>query len=221
MKGETLPEETHWEGSPARPAHRLTLPLTPVPPMPGGSGHDETRLFLDPDGASTPVLVDLDGDLVLLSPDGLGRPRAQDGQGRPWSISVARAPGARALALARDGRIGVDLEALRPSETLEAAAELFLPTERAWAASLPAPLRWRAHLALWTAKEAVLKALGQGLGFGLDQVELGPDGRGGILLRRLCGSEALARDWRIEHQEQSVAGQHYLVALATLSTSFR
>jgi 4'-phosphopantetheinyl transferase len=215
MKGETLPEGTRWEGSPARPAQRLTLPPTPAPPMPGGSGHDQVRLFLDAGDASTPLPAELNGDLVLLSPDALGRPRAQDGHGRSLSLSVARAPGARLLALARVGRIGVDLEALRPSSTLEAAADLFLPTERAWVAGLPEPLRWRALLALWTAKEAVLKALGQGLGFGLDQIELGPDGRGGVLLRRLCGSEALALGWRIEHQERGVAGQRYLVALAT------
>jgi 4'-phosphopantetheinyl transferase len=165
--------------------------------------------------------AELAGELVLLDPDGLGRPRAQDAQdaqGRPWSLSLARAPGARALALARDGRIGVDLEVLRASGALAAAADLFLPTERAWAASLPAALRWRAHLALWTAKEAMLKALGQGLGFGLDQVELEPDGRGGIRLRRLCGSEVLARGWRIEHRERSLGGRRYLVALATLSS---
>jgi non-ribosomal peptide synthetase-like protein len=215
MKGEMLPAGTRWEGSPARPAHRLVLPLPTAPPRPGDSGHDEVRLFLDPCGASTSVPAELDGDLVLLGPDGLGRPRAQDGQGRPWSLSVANAPGARALALAREGRVGVDLEALRPSSTLEAAADLFLPTERAWAGSLPAAQRWRVFLALWTAKEAVLKALGQGLGFGLDQVELGSDGRGGLRLQRLCGSETLARGWRIEHQERSVAGRRYLVALAT------
>jgi 4'-phosphopantetheinyl transferase len=122
------------------------------------------------------------------------------------------------LALARHGRIGVDLETLRPSWALAAAADLFLPSERAWAESLPEPLRWRALLGLWTAKEAVLKALGQGLGFGLDQVELGPDGRGGLMLRRVCGSEVLARGWRIEHQERSVAGQPYLIALAILSS---
>ena len=218
MKGETLPAGTRWEGSPARPAHRLVLPLPPGPPRPSESSHDLARLFLDPGDASTPVTAELDGDLVLLSPDALGRPRARDGRGHPLAISVARAPGARLLALARHGRIGVDLEALRPSSTLEAASDLFLPTERAWAASLPEPLRWRALLALWTAKEAVLKALGQGLGFGLDQVELASDGRGGILLRRLCGSELLARGWRIEHLERSVAGRHYLVALATLSS---
>src|SRR5664279_6489826 len=77
MKGETLPEGTRWEGSPARPAHRLALPLTLVPPMHGGNGHDEARIFLDPGGASTPVPAELDGDLVMLSPDGLGRPRAR------------------------------------------------------------------------------------------------------------------------------------------------
>jgi hypothetical protein len=218
MKGETLPERTRWEGSPARPAHRMALPLAPAPPARGERCSDNVRLFLDAGRTSTMAPAELDGDIVLVGSDPHGRPRAQDGQGRPCSISTSRAPGARVLALAWDGRIGVDLEALLPSTALDAAADLFLPGERAWAESLPAPLRWRALLALWTAKEAVLKALGQGLGFGLDQVELGPDGRGGLMLRRLCGSEVLVQGWRIEHQEWSLGGQSYLVALATLST---
>jgi hypothetical protein len=196
----------------------MALPLIPAPPEPGERSPGAVRLFLDAGSTSTVAPAELDGDFVRLSSDPHGRPRALDGQGCPWSISRSRAPGARVLALARHGRIGVDLEALLPSTALDAAADLFLPSERAWAESLPAPLRWRALLTLWTAKEAVLKALGQGLGFGLDQVELGPDGRGGLRLRRLCGSEVLVRGWRIEHQVRSLGGQRYLVALATLSS---
>jgi len=69
-------------------------------------------------------------------------------------------------------------------------------------------------LALWTAKEAVLKALGQGFAFDPNQVELGPDGQGGLALHRLCGSEALAAGWRITLEERMVAGRPHLLALA-------
>jgi 4'-phosphopantetheinyl transferase len=152
--------------------------------------------------------------LILLEPDVHGRPRAQDAQGRSLAISQARAPGVRILAIAQDGRIGVDLEPLQSSQVLEAASELFLPAERDWAASLSGPARTRILLAIWTAKEALLKALGYGLSFGMDQIELGPDGNHGVALRRLCGSERLARGWSIELQERSVEGRDYLVALA-------
>jgi 4'-phosphopantetheinyl transferase len=96
---------------------------------------------------------------------------------------------------------------------------MLLPAERAWAEGLPEPARWRALLSLWTAKEAVLKALGQGFCFGLDQVELGPDRQGGIALQRLCGSEGLAQGWRIEHEERHVGNRIYLVAVARLPST--
>jgi 4'-phosphopantetheinyl transferase len=107
----------------------------------------------------------------------------------------------------------VDLEPLQPSEALDAASELFLPAERDWAERVPPGVRWRRLLALWTAKEAMLKALGHGFSFGMDQIELGPNGKDGIALRRLCGSEHLAQGWRIELLERSLEGQDYLVAL--------
>ena len=108
----------------------------------------------------------------------------------------------------------MDLELLQPSQALAAASELFLPAERDWAESVPLEARWRRFLALWTAKEAVLKALGQGFSYGMDQIELGSSGEDGIALRRLCGSEHLAHGWCIELQEHSVEGRNYLVALA-------
>jgi hypothetical protein len=216
MKGETLPAGTRWEGSPARPSQRLTAAVQPpgrAPNLHGGG----VRLILEPDPGAANLPAELDGQLLALQPDVHGRPRASDRQGQDLSISRAQAPGLRVWAVATEGRVGVDLEPLRPSPTLDSASELFLPAELAWARSLLEPARWRALLSLWTAKEAVLKALGHGFAFGLDQVELGPDGGGGLMLRRLCGSQGLAQGWSLDLQEHRVEGRDYLVAVARVS----
>jgi len=110
--------------------------------------------------------------------------------------------------------VGVDLEPCEPSEALAQAAELFLPSERAWADAAPEDARWRRWLALWTAKEAVLKALGEGFAFGLDQVELAPDGEGGLRLARLGGSARRAEGWRLSIQERVLDGRPHLLATA-------
>jgi len=213
MKGEMLPAGTRWEGSPARPSQPLPLPGL-EPGLPRRLHLGEVHLILEPDTGPLAVPAATDPGLVFLEPDIQGRPRALDAQGHCLAISRARTPGARVLAVAREGRIGVDLEPMRPSRALEAASDLFLPTERDWARSAAPGLRWRRFLALWTAKEAVLKALGQGFSHGLDQVELRPDGQEGLALRRLCGSEGLAQGWTIEVQEHRVDDRVYLVALA-------
>jgi non-ribosomal peptide synthetase-like protein len=216
MKGEMLPAGTRWEGSPARPSRPL-LSSTAEPELPRLIRQGEVQLILDAGPTSARVSAFSKLGLVLLEPDTHGRPRAQDAEGRSLAISRARAPGAQVLAVARGGRIGVDLEPMQPSQALAAASELFLPAERDWAERVPPGVRWRRFLALWTAKEAMLKALGQGFSFGLDQIELGPSGEDGIALRRLCGSEHLAQGWRIELLEHSLEGRDYLVALARMA----
>jgi hypothetical protein len=218
MKGETLPEGTRWEGSPARPSRCMPSPVQP----PGTAPilrRGEVRLIIQPGALPMSIPAELEGHLFALGPDVHGRPRAQDEAGQSLSISWSRSPGVRVFAMATEGRIGVDVERSRPSSALGAASELFLPVERAWAEGLPGPVRWRALLMLWTAKEAVLKALGQGLCFGMDQIELGPDGSGGILLRRLCGSERLAQGWGIYFQECRVEGRDYLAAVARVPST--
>ncbi len=77
------------------------------------------------------------------------------------------------VVYARDARIGVDLELLRPRpKALALAKRFFAPEETAglacWADDLTA-LQQR-FTRLWCAKEAVLKAHGRGLSFGLEKL---------------------------------------------------
>jgi 4'-phosphopantetheinyl transferase len=86
-----------------------------------------------------------------------------------WSHSGGHA----VVAVARGIVPGVDLERLRPRpRALEIARRYFCPAEADALAALPGPQRDEAFLGLWTAKEAVLKALGRGLAFGLDRLQL-------------------------------------------------
>lgn len=64
--------------------------------------------------------------------------------------------------------VGVDVERVRPrARSLELARRFFAPAETAWLASLEGDALLMAFLELWTAKEAVLKAHGGGLSYGL------------------------------------------------------
>lgn len=76
-------------------------------------------------------------------------------------------------------QVGVDIETIRPrARALELSRRFFAATETAWLESLPAADVLNGFLSLWTAKEAVLKAHGGGLSYGLHRVafEIG-DGR--------------------------------------------
>ena len=104
----------------------------------------------------------------------LGGPREavalrHDPGGRPWvlrgddrlAVSVSHCDGVAVVAASRTLRVGVDVEPLRAIPVTAMARRWFRPEEAEWLAGLdhPAP----AFLRLWTAKEAVGKALGTGL----------------------------------------------------------
>jgi 4'-phosphopantetheinyl transferase len=64
--------------------------------------------------------------------------------------------------------VGVDVERVRPrARALELARRFFAADETAWLAGLPPEGVLPGFLELWTAKEAVLKAHGGGLSYGL------------------------------------------------------
>ncbi|WP_449426990.1 4'-phosphopantetheinyl transferase family protein [Rhodanobacter umsongensis] len=84
-----------------------------------------------------------------------------------WSHSNDQA----VLAIARGIVPGVDLERLHPRpRALEIAQRYFCRDEAEALAALDPEQRNAAFLELWTAKEAVLKALGRGLAFGLQRL---------------------------------------------------
>ena len=131
----------------------------------------------------------------------LGRPAgsvrlASGAHGRPafaevsaldfnWSHSGALA----VVAVARGVAPGIDIERVRPRPRAWAVAQRYFTPAEVSALSLLAPdEREVAFLHLWTAKEAVLKALGRGLAFGLHRLDIGYDG-GTPRLRALDGDD--------------------------------
>ncbi len=84
------------------------------------------------------------------------------------------------LAFARDAEVGVDVEVLAPIPDLGSLiTSVTHPDEEASLNAEPDnDARLRRFLALWTAKEAVLKAIGTGLGADPRTARFAPDGPG-------------------------------------------
>lgn len=148
----------HWQFGPVR--------VQSLAHVPGQRGEPQVR----------PLLA----HWLQRSPDAL--PLQRDSHGRPhlgaplhghdagWSHSGTRL----LLALGHEVTLGVDLEHLRPRpRALELAERFFAPAESARLQALDPAQRESAFLRLWCAKEALLKAHGRGLAFGLHRLELG------------------------------------------------
>ena len=77
------------------------------------------------------------------------------------------------LGINRDRPIGVDLEKIRPMENAEQLAErFFCASEYALLTQAIPAERDKLFFQLWTAKEAYLKATGEGISGGLNQIEI-------------------------------------------------
>lgn len=83
------------------------------------------------------------------------------------------------VAIAREQAIGVDLERVdREIEIDDIARRYFSPAEADAIEALASERKLAGFLRLWTCKEAVLKALGEGISFGLDRVAFALDAEG-------------------------------------------
>lgn len=147
-------------------------------------------------------------------------PLARDARGRPrlggdlagWDCNWSHSGDGLLVALGQGVQVGIDLERLRPrARALELAQRFFTPTEVDWLHGAPsAAVRDHAFLRLWCAKEAVLKAHGHGISFGLDRLRF-EDGEDGLRLVACDPALGAPGQWQL-HELQPA--QDYLGALA-------
>ncbi|HEV2680466.1 MAG TPA: 4'-phosphopantetheinyl transferase superfamily protein [Rhodanobacter sp.] len=140
--------------------------------------------------------LDIDADRVVLINGEYGRPALADAHdpslGFNWSHSGEHA----LIAIGRQITPGIDLERRRARpRALEIAERYFSVDETAALTALPVAARDEAFLELWTAKEAVLKALGRGLAFGLDRLSIAST-TDRLFLQRLEGDAVDA--WQLQ-----------------------
>src|SRR5262245_35513845 len=77
------------------------------------------------------------------------------------------------IAVAQGRDVGIDVELIRDdSDVLAIAERFFSQAESNWLANLPTQERTAAFFRLWTRKEALLKGLGHGIGWGFDRLDL-------------------------------------------------
>ncbi|WP_233836270.1 4'-phosphopantetheinyl transferase family protein [Paraburkholderia sp. ZP32-5] len=128
-------------------------------------------------------------DALHFEPDAAGRPRIvslrnplSNTPGAPdvcLDFNVSHSGRHALIAIAARGRVGVDIEAARNGiDWQRLTPTVFAPRDNAYVSALPVSLRADAFYAVWTAKEALLKALGVGIGDGMTWFSVLGDGDG-------------------------------------------
>lgn len=151
-------------------------------------------------------------EALALGREPRGRPCLGAGQAG-FDCSWSHSGDGLLVAIGEHVRLGVDCERLhaRP-RALELARRYFTPPEHDWLAGVAAGgSRDRAFLRLWCAKEAVLKAHGHGLSFGLDRLRFAAGAGGALSLAECDAALGTAADWSL-HEFTPAEG--YVAALA-------
>ena len=108
--------------------------------------------------------------------------------------------------------LGVDIEEMRPDvRTAELSERFFSAHERAALRSLPEPMRGAAFYACWARKEAFIKAIGEGLGFPLEDFSVSVHPQKQPRLEEIKGDPNAAQHWSLLDVE---AAPHFRSAVA-------
>jgi 4'-phosphopantetheinyl transferase len=129
---------------------------------------------------------------------------ASEGNGKPTlpaaplAFNLSHSGGVAALAIAKVGPVGIDVEELRGDRDLVGlASRYFAPLEYAALLRLPSAQRTLGFYSCWTRKEAFIKALGEGLSHPLDAFEVSLDPSAPAAFLSIGGKQADDSPWRL------------------------
>jgi 4'-phosphopantetheinyl transferase len=140
-----------------------------------------------------------------------GKPVLVDAENHGLTFNLSHTDGLALVAITERRHVGIDVELVRPAtEVLEIARQHFSPSEYEQLAALEPSRRLVAFYRCWTRKEALLKAIGEGLHRSLQgfEVTLLEDQPAAVVA---CAADpTLCRQWRLHALE---AGDGYIAAL--------
>lgn len=146
---------------------------------------------------------------LAMSPD----PRTND-----LRFNLSHTEAATVFAVVRQRQVGVDVERIRTDTNVRELAERFFsPQEVEWLRSRPASEQVSSFFSCWTAKEAYIKAHGEGLSMSLSGFGVLP-GAGSKLQLNVYEDPAEARRWSVWQLE---LGSDLRAALAVEGNSCR
>ena len=113
-------------------------------------------------------------------------------------FNLSHTEGTALLAVARDRRVGVDVERVRENlHALELADRFFSSSEAAWLRSQPTAQQIPSFFACWTAKEAYIKAHGNGFFLPLSGFTVIPRGTERPLQLEFLDKAQPAAEWTV------------------------
>ena len=127
-------------------------------------------------------------------------------------FNLSRSGSLALLAVSANAELGADLERVRPlKDMMDVARRFFAPSEYADLQGVAPDDQRRSFFDCWTRKEAFVKALGEGLPFGLDRFRVSLKKGEPAALLEVDGRSGEQSPWRIDDLSW---GAEYAAALA-------
>ena len=142
-----------------------------------------------------------------------GKPMMADGL-PALQFNVSHSGNCVAVAVGRGDPIGIDIECLRPDQSLGVIHGVLSDGEQIRMRKCPASQQWNQFVRLWTAKEAAAKALGLGLSldFSTIDVQLDP-----LRVRLLYPPMGVAAEFDVASTTLTKNGKPYVLTVARLT----
>ncbi len=154
--------------------------------------------------------LDLPSASVEYGYSSQGKPHLLNDRGIRFNLS--HSADLAALAVARDRELGIDIEHIHElSDMLGLAQRYFAPAEISWLLGTAPEQQPAAFFSCWTAKEAYVKARGDGLSFPLDRFHVLPLDESKRLRLAVDGEPAESNRW---HMTRLAVSETVLGALA-------
>lgn len=167
-----------------------------LPHVPGRRGEPQAREVLGTEFQMPPAALP-------LTRDERGRPWLY-GELAQWGTGWSHSGGWLLVALGRQVRLGVDLEQLRPRpRMLDVVRRFFHPDEVRWLSALDEAARQHWFFRVWCAKEALLKAHGHGISFGLEKLAFAVGDDGALRLAWCDPALGQAARWQLHEWQAS------------------
>ena len=172
--------------------------------------------------------LDIPASAIVFEYGPHGKP-AMVGDARTLHFNISHAAGSAIFALAWNRNLGIDLEASGRlvndnADLTNLAVRVLSPRELVSWRTLPDDAaRGPAFLRAWTRKEAYMKATGEGLGEGLQAIEVALDAAApqpSLTLSNSPRDKKVKRDWTV-HDLPALAGFAAAVAIETAQSRDR
>jgi 4'-phosphopantetheinyl transferase len=122
------------------------------------------------------------------------------------------------LAITKNHTVGVDIECIKPiNDTISIVQQYFSSKEKAEFLTVPAEQKLEAFYAIWTRKEAFIKAIGDGLSYPLDIFDVSFFPRDPIKILAISNSTIEASKWSLNGFTFNHANNSYITAIITKS----